>query len=52
MGEGQLAIEGVAVAGVTFAPEGVVMTIRRRKRHHQCPSGFSTSIYYDCSTRR
>jgi transposase len=47
-----IAIDGVAVSGVTFAPEGVVVKIRRRKRRHQCPCGYSTMTHYDRSTRR
>jgi transposase len=47
-----IAIEGVAVTGVTFTPEGVVVAIRRRKRRHQCPCGWSTNSHYDRSTRR
>ena len=47
-----IAIDGVVVEGVTFAPEGVVVRIRRRKRRHQCPCGFSTKVHYDRSTRR
>lgn len=47
-----IAIDGVVVQAVTFTPEGVVVTIRRRKRMHQCPCGFSTATHYDRSTRR
>ena len=47
-----IAIDGVVVEGVTFAPAGVVVRIRRRKRRHQCPCGFSTKVHYDRSTRR
>ncbi len=45
-------IEGVAVSGVTFTPEGVVVRIRRRKRSHQCPCGWTTRSHYDRSIRR
>jgi transposase len=45
-------VEGVVVEGVTFAPDGVVVRIRRRRRIHQCPCGFSTKAHYDRSTRR
>ena len=45
-------IEGVAVSGVTFTPEGVVVRIRRRKRLHQCPCGWTTGSHYDRSIRR
>jgi transposase len=47
-----IAIDGVAVSGVTFAPEGVVVNIRRRRRRHQCPCGWTTRAHYDRSTRR
>ena len=47
-----IAVDGVAVSGVTFAPEGVVVRIRRRKRSHQCPCGWTTRSHYDRSTRR
>ncbi|HEY5303028.1 MAG TPA: transposase family protein [Acidimicrobiales bacterium] len=47
-----IAIDGVVVEGVSFTPEGVVVKIRRRKRVHQCPCGFSTKVHYDRSTRR
>ncbi len=47
-----IAINGVVVSGVTFAPEGVVVRVRRRKRVHQCPCGFATATHYDRSTRR
>jgi hypothetical protein len=45
-------IEGVAVSGVIFTPEGVVVAIRRRKRLHQCPCGWTTRSHYDRSLRR
>jgi transposase len=47
-----IAIDGVAVSGVTFAPEGVVVKICRRKRSHQCPCGWTTRSHYDRSIRR
>ena len=47
-----IAIDGVAVSGVTFTPEGVVVKIHRRKRSHQCPCGWTTRSHYDRSTRR
>ncbi|HUX04680.1 MAG TPA: ISL3 family transposase [Acidimicrobiales bacterium] len=47
-----IAIDGVVVEGVSFTPEGVVLRIRRRKRSHQCPCGFSTKVHYDRSIRR
>jgi transposase len=42
----------VSVEGITFAPEGVVLTIRRRKKRHCCPCGWTTKAHYDRSTRR
>ena len=42
----------VSVERITFAPEGVVLTIRRRKRRHRCPRGWTTKAHYDRSTRR
>ena len=47
-----IAIDGVVVEGVTFTPEGVVVRIRRRRRSHQCPCGWTTRAHYDRSTRR
>lgn len=47
-----IAIDGVVVQAVTFTPEGVVVGIRRRKRRHRCPCGFSTATHYDRSVRR
>lgn len=47
-----IAIDGVVISGVTFAPEGVVVGVRRRKRVHQCPCGVTTAAHYDHSTRR
>ena len=47
-----IAVDGVVVEGVVFTPDGVVVRIRRRKRRHRCPCGFSTHAHYDRSTRR
>jgi transposase len=47
-----IAIERLLVEKVTFAPEGVVLRIRRRKKRHQCPCGWTTKAHYDRSTRR
>ena len=47
-----IAVDGVVVEGVSFTTEGVVVKIRRRKRRHQCPCGFSTTVHYDRSIRR
>jgi len=47
-----LAIPGATVAAVVFAPEGVVVTLRRRFRKLTCPCGFCTRATYDSSVRR
>ncbi len=47
-----IAIDGVAVSGVAFAPEGAVVRIHPRRRRHQCPCGWTTRSHYDRSTRR
>jgi transposase len=47
-----IAVDGVVVEGVTFAPEGVMVKIRRRKCVHQCPCGWTPRAHYDRSTRR
>ena len=47
-----IAIEGVSVEKVTFTPGGVVVKIRRRRRRHQCPCGWTSATHYDRSTRR
>lgn len=47
-----LAIPGVTVASVTFAEEGVVVGLRRRKGRPRCPCGWKGSGGYDRSRRR
>jgi len=48
-----LAIDGATVTSVTFAPEGIVVGLRRRARRLTCPAcGSSTSATYDRSVRR
>jgi transposase len=47
-----LAIPGADVAGVTFTPAGIVVSLRRRARRLRCPCGWSTRAVYDRSTRR
>ncbi|MGH3577109.1 MAG: ISL3 family transposase [Mycobacterium sp.] len=47
-----LAIVGASVASVTFAPEGVVVGLRRRRGKHRCPCGWRTWSTYDRSVRR
>lgn len=47
-----LAIVGASVASVTFAPEGIVVGLRRRRRKLVCPCGQKTWAVYDRSVRR
>jgi transposase len=47
-----LAIVGASVEGVTFAPEGIVVGLRRRRIKHRCPCGWRTWAIYDRSIRR
>ena len=47
-----LAIVGATVASVVFAPEGVVVGLRRRRSKLVCPCGWKTWAVYDRSTRR
>jgi transposase len=47
-----LLIPGAWVASVTFAPEGVVVGLRRRRRRLVCPCGFPTRACYDRRIRR
>ena len=47
-----LAIVGASVAAVTFAEEGVVVTLRRPRSKHRCPCGWKTWSVYDRSVRR
>lgn len=47
-----LAIPGAWVAGVTFAPTGIVIGLHRRFRRLSCPCGWSTRASYDRSVRR
>lgn len=46
-----LAIPGATVASVTFAPEGVVVGLRRRFKRLTCPCGHKSRAVYDSSTR-
>ncbi len=46
-----LAIPGAYVAAVTFAPEGIVVDLKRRARRLRCPCGWSTRAVYDRSRR-
>jgi transposase len=46
-----LAIPGADVVGVTFAPTGIVVDLRRRARRLTCPCGWSTRAVYDRSRR-
>jgi transposase len=47
-----LGLVGASVASVTFAPEGVVVGLRRRRAKHRCPCGWKTWSIYDRSVRR
>lgn len=47
-----LAIPGAWVASVAFAPEGIVIGLRRRSSRLRCPCGWSTTSRYDSSVRR
>ena len=47
-----LALVGASVVSVTFAPEGVVVGIRRRRVKHRCPCGKKSWSTYDRSVRR
>jgi transposase len=47
-----LAIPGANITGVTFAPAGIVVLLRRRARRLRCPCGWSTAAVDDRSTRR
>ncbi|MGH2703680.1 MAG: transposase family protein, partial [Actinomycetota bacterium] len=44
-----LALPGASVAAVSFAPQGVIVGLRRRVA---CPCGFRTRSVYDRSRRR
>lgn len=47
-----LGLVGASVAGVTFCPEGIVVSLRRRKGMHRCQCGQKTWSVYDRSVRR
>ena len=47
-----LALPGASVTQVSFAPEGVIVSLRRRFRRLKCPCGFTMRAGYDSSTRR
>src|ERR1017187_1108798 len=47
-----LGLVGASVASVTFAPEGIVVGLRRRRARHRCPCGWKTWSAYDRSVRR
>lgn len=47
-----LVIPGATVAEISFTPEGVVVSLRRRYRRLTCPCGFKTRAGYDTSIRR
>ena len=45
-------IPGAWVVSVTFAPEGVIVGLRRRRRRPVCPCGWKGRAVYDRSIRR
>jgi transposase len=47
-----LGLVGASVATVTFAPEGIVLGLRRQRAKHRCPCGWKTWSIYDRSLRR
>lgn len=47
-----LGIVGASVASVTFAPEGIVVGLRRRRRRPTCPCGWRGRGIYDRRVRR
>ncbi len=47
-----LGIPGATVAEVSFTPEGVVASLRRRSKLLTCACGFTTRATYDSSIRR
>ena len=47
-----LVIPGAWVVSVTFAPEGVIVGLRRRRRRPVCPCGWKGRAVYDRSIRR
>ncbi|MGH9044522.1 MAG: ISL3 family transposase [Acidimicrobiales bacterium] len=47
-----MAIVGASVSGVTFGPDGTVVTLRRQRGKHRCPCGWATWAIYDRSVRR
>ncbi len=47
-----LGILGASVASLTFAPEGIVVGLRRRRRRPMCPCGWKGRGVYDRRVRR
>jgi transposase len=47
-----LALPGASVTSVAFAPEGVVVGVRLRRRRLVCPCGWSSGARYDRAIRR
>ena len=47
-----LGISGASVAGVSFGPEGIVISLRRRRSRLACPCGWRTWATYDRHVRR
>jgi transposase len=47
-----LGLVGASVASVTFAPEGIVVGLRRRRHRPVCPCGWKGRAVYDRRVRR
>lgn len=47
-----LGLVGATVVGVVFAPEGIVVGLRRRRAKLVCPCGWKTRAVYDRRVRR
>jgi transposase len=47
-----LAPKGASVAAISFAPEGVIVGLTRRRARHLCPCGRRSWAVYDRSVRR
>lgn len=47
-----LALPGATVTDVDFAEEGIVVSVRLRRRRLRCPCGFTTRSRYDTKCRR
>ncbi len=47
-----LGVPGASVAAVSFGPDGVIVSLRCRRRRLTCPCGWRTGAVYDRSVRR